>query len=179
MDGNSGNNNGEQRRSYAAVVAGGGGGERTPSVSLTASGGERGGAELCTSLRQRGGKGQPRCGGRAGELSLQGRAWRLSVVTTRAGGDAGGGGLRRVASNLSGCPSGGGGDLGGLGGERRPRGFPLPPTGVVAANRRLVEARSQAMATSQRAGLAPAHAVTRRGTSSEPRQQHRHGGGAV
>ncbi|CAB0044193.1 unnamed protein product [Trichogramma brassicae] len=139
---------------------------------------ERGGAELCTSLRQRGGKGQPRCGGRAGELSLQGRAWRLSVVTTRAGGDAGGGGLRRVASNLSGCPSGGGGDLGGLGGERRPRGFPLPPTGV-AANRRLVEARSQAMATSQRAGLAPAHAVTRRGTSSEPRQQHRHGGGAV
>ncbi|CAB0033381.1 unnamed protein product [Trichogramma brassicae] len=39
MDGNSGNNNREQRRSYAAVVAGGGG-ERTPSVSLTASGGD-------------------------------------------------------------------------------------------------------------------------------------------
>ncbi|CAB0040445.1 unnamed protein product [Trichogramma brassicae] len=39
MDGNSGNSNGEQRRSYAAVVAGGGG-ERTPSVSLTASGGD-------------------------------------------------------------------------------------------------------------------------------------------
>ncbi|CAB0039427.1 unnamed protein product [Trichogramma brassicae] len=39
MDGNSGNNNGEQRRSYVAVVTGGGG-ERTPSVSLTASGGD-------------------------------------------------------------------------------------------------------------------------------------------
>ncbi|KAL7296552.1 hypothetical protein TKK_0009985 [Trichogramma kaykai] len=37
MDCNSGNTNGERRRSYAAVVAGGGG-ERTPSVSLTASG---------------------------------------------------------------------------------------------------------------------------------------------